>query len=85
MTGAAAVRVVADAGGRVRLAAPWLTGSPGRAVALEDTLDQLRGVRGVQAFPVTGHVVVWCDPDADRAEVAALVAAARADRRDGVP
>ena len=67
--------VVADAAGRVRIAAPWLTRSQSRAVALEDTLDQVRGVSAVHAFPVTGHVVVWCDPDTDRAEVAALVAA----------
>ncbi|SNS93818.1 cation-transporting P-type ATPase C [Geodermatophilus pulveris] len=74
--------VVTDAGGRVRLAVPWLTGSPSRAVLAEDRLDDVPGVLAVQAFPVTGHVVVWAGAGTDRArllEEVAAVAAAPAD------
>ena len=72
-------RVVSDAGGRVRLHAPWLTGSSARAVLVEDALDAVPGVRAAQAFPVTGHVLVWVDPDADRAPVLTTIGAV-ADR-----
>ena len=65
--------VVADAGGRVRLQAPWLSGSPSRAVLVEDALDAVPGVLAVQAFPVTGHVVVWLTADADRGDVLGAV------------
>ncbi|QXG76368.1 cation-translocating P-type ATPase [Modestobacter sp. L9-4] len=68
--------VVADAGGRVRIAVPALTGSPSRAVQVEDALDGVPGVLAAQAFPGTGQVVVWLTPDADRAEVLAVVAGA---------
>ncbi|KQS54791.1 copper-transporting ATPase [Geodermatophilus sp. Leaf369] len=67
--------LVADAGGRVRLHAPWLAGSPSRAVLVEDALDDVAGVLAVQAFPVTGHVVVWAAPDTDREAVLAAVRA----------
>ncbi|RZU33530.1 heavy metal translocating P-type ATPase [Blastococcus saxobsidens] len=66
--------VVADAGGRLRLAAPWLAGSPARAVLVEDRLDAVPGVIAVQAFPITGSVVVWVDDEADRAELLHVVA-----------
>ncbi|WP_269175975.1 heavy metal translocating P-type ATPase [Modestobacter sp. VKM Ac-2986] len=68
--------VVADAGGRVRIAVPALTGSPARAVQVEDALDGVPGVLAAQAFPGTGQVVVWLTPDADRADVLAVVAGA---------
>ena len=67
--------VVAEAGGRLRLVAPCLTGSPSRAVLVEDRLDSVAGVVAVQAFPVTGSVVVWTDPEADRAEILRVVTA----------
>ncbi|MEI4272297.1 cation-translocating P-type ATPase [Klenkia sp. LSe6-5] len=76
--------LVADAGGRVRLHAPWLVGSPSRAVVVEDALDDVPGVLAVQAFPVTGHVVVWAAPDTDRDTVLAAVSAA-AQRPADVP
>jgi manganese/zinc-transporting P-type ATPase C len=53
------LRVVADAAGRLRLAAPWLRGCPARAVAVEDAVAQLDGVRAVHAHPRTGAVVIW--------------------------
>ncbi|WP_214365882.1 heavy metal translocating P-type ATPase [Pseudonocardia sp. H11422] len=64
------LHVVSDAAGRVRLAAPGLTGSPALAVAVEDAVDVVAGVRQVHAYPRTGNVVVWYDPDrCDRAEL----------------
>ncbi|TXR56091.1 cation-translocating P-type ATPase [Quadrisphaera setariae] len=79
--GVAAVRVVADAGGRVRLQADWLRGHPARAVAAEDALDDLDGVHLVRAHPVTGAVVVHCDRDRTALEAlrAAVASAARVD------
>lgn len=68
--------LVADAGGRLRLAVPELQGSPSRAVLVEDALDDVPGVLAVQAFPATGHVVVWTAPGTDRGAVLAVVAAA---------
>jgi cation-transporting P-type ATPase C len=74
--------VVADAGGRLRLSAPWVTGSSSRAVLVEDLLDDLHGVVAVHAFPVTGHVVVWIDADADREQILRAVGAAAEARPD---
>jgi cation-transporting P-type ATPase C len=68
--------IVSDAGGRLRLAVPGLVGSPSRSVVVEDLLDDVPGVLAVQAFPVTGHVVVWTAPDTDRDAVLAAVATA---------
>ncbi|NMI01230.1 heavy metal translocating P-type ATPase [Pseudonocardia acidicola] len=64
------IRVVSDAAGRVRFATPGLVGSPALAVAVEDAVDPVTGVRQVHAYPRTGNVVVWFDPDrCDRAEL----------------
>lgn len=64
------ISVVSDAAGRVRFAAPSLTGSSALAVAVEDAVDPVTGVRQVHAYPRTGHVVVWCDPSrCDRTEL----------------
>ncbi|MPQ97163.1 heavy metal translocating P-type ATPase [Modestobacter sp. I12A-02628] len=76
--------VVADAGGRVRVHAAGLTGSPSRAVLAEDALDAVPGVLAAQGFPVTGHVVVWLTADADRAAVLAAVSAAADQPGDAV-
>jgi manganese/zinc-transporting P-type ATPase C len=67
------VRVVSDAAGRVRFDAPGLRRDPGRAVAVEEALDRVDGVRGVHAFPRTGALVVWYDRAA--ATTAGLAAA----------
>ncbi|MGH3535708.1 MAG: copper-transporting ATPase, partial [Pseudonocardiaceae bacterium] len=62
--------VVSDAAGRVRFATPTLTGSAPLAVAVEDAVDAVAGVRQVHAFPSTGHVVVWLDASrCDRTEL----------------
>lgn len=57
----ASVRLVADAAGRARFACTALRGSTVLAVAVEDALDRLPGVRQVYAYPRTGSVVVWYD------------------------
>ena len=72
-------RVASDAGGRVRFTVPWLRGSAARAVAIEDSVDRLAGVRAVQAFPRTGSVVVWYrEGGCDRGELVTAIAAGRA-------
>ncbi|MFC5139212.1 heavy metal translocating P-type ATPase [Actinomycetospora rhizophila] len=57
--------VVSDAAGRVRFATPWLRDRVALAVAVEDALDALPGVRQAHAHPRTGAVVVWYDPGSD--------------------
>ncbi|MCV7315575.1 manganese-exporting P-type ATPase CtpC [Mycolicibacillus parakoreensis] len=70
--------VVSDAAGRLRLRVGWLRGDSRRAVAVEDALDEVAGVRGVHAYPRTGSVVVWYSPSrGDRDAIVAAVTAAR--------
>jgi cation-transporting P-type ATPase C len=69
------LRVLSDAAGRVRFRAPALRGSAARAVAVEDAVDHVGGVRQVHAYPRTGSVVVWYD--GERCDRALLVAAVR--------
>jgi manganese/zinc-transporting P-type ATPase C len=52
---------VSDAAGRVRYAVPSLRNRSSIAVAVEDAVDEVRGVRLVHAYPRTGSVVVWYD------------------------
>lgn len=56
------MRVLSDAAGRIRFDVPWLKASPGRAVAVEDAVDKVPGVRAVHAYPRTASVVVWVSP-----------------------
>jgi cation-transporting P-type ATPase C len=51
--------LVADAAGRARFTSPHLRGRPALAVAIEDAVDRVTGVRQVHAYPRTGSVVVW--------------------------
>jgi manganese/zinc-transporting P-type ATPase C len=63
-----------EAAGRVRYVATWLRASPARAVAVEDAVAALPGVRAVHAYPRTGSVVVWFRPGGcDHAAVRAAV------------
>jgi cation-transporting P-type ATPase C len=55
------VTVLSDAAGRVRFGTPGLRGKPALAVAVEDNVDTVTGVRQVHAYPRTGNVVVWYD------------------------
>lgn len=57
------VRCASDAAGRVRFRTPSLRGSAGLAVAVEDAVDAVAGVRQVHAYPRTGNVVIWYDRD----------------------
>ncbi|WP_307793216.1 cation-translocating P-type ATPase [Amycolatopsis sp. MtRt-6] len=77
----APLTLVSDAGGRVRFVGPALRGSHARAVAVEDAVDQVPGVRGVHAYPRTASVVVWYDRlRCDRHElVTAIERALRSD------
>jgi cation-transporting P-type ATPase C len=59
---APALTVLSDAAGRLRAHAPWLRDAPGRAVAVEDAVGQVSGVRAVHAYPRTASVVVWYAP-----------------------
>ncbi len=63
---------------------PGLVGSPSRSVVVEDLLDDVPGVLAVQAFPGTGHVVVWTAPGTDRDAVLTAVTAA-AERPADLP
>ncbi|GAA1262680.1 cation-translocating P-type ATPase [Pseudonocardia aurantiaca] len=66
----AAVAVVSDAAGRVRFTVPGLIGCRALAVAVEDAVDDVEYVRQVHAYPRTGSVVVWFDPQrCDRVEL----------------
>ncbi|GGF33739.1 heavy metal translocating P-type ATPase [Williamsia phyllosphaerae] len=50
---------VSDAAGRLRLRVGWLRGSSIRAVAIEEAVIGVPGVRVVHAYPRTGSVVIW--------------------------
>ncbi|MEJ2860059.1 heavy metal translocating P-type ATPase [Actinomycetospora flava] len=67
--------VVSDAAGRVRFATPWLRDRVALAVAVEDALDAVPGVRRAHAHPRTGAVVVWYDPGSSARGVLAQVIA----------
>lgn len=68
--------VRSDAAGRLRLTVQWLRGQTRRAVAVEEAVGSVRGVRAVHAHPRTGSVVVWFGASAERAEVLAAIDAA---------
>ncbi|MDG4665315.1 cation-translocating P-type ATPase [Mycobacterium sp. 236(2023)] len=57
-----ALTVRSDAAGRMRLHAPWFRNDAARAVAIEDSVEQIPGVRAVHAYPRTASVVIWYSP-----------------------
>src|SRR5690349_12420982 len=78
--------VLSDAAGRVRLRAPWIASRAVRAVAVEESVAKIAGVRAVHAYPRTASVVVWYSPKrADRAAIREAVIAARATPVELVP
>lgn len=82
----ASLTVVSDAAGRMRVCAPWLRGDAVRAVAVEDAVDQVAGVRAVHAFPRTASVVVWYSPKrCDRDAVLSAITTAAEVARHLVP
>jgi manganese/zinc-transporting P-type ATPase C len=69
--------VVSDAAGRMRLQANWFRSNAVLAVAIEDEVDKVAGVRAVHAYPRTASVVIWYSPNrCDKAAVLAAVSAA---------
>lgn len=78
--------VLSDAGGRIRLSVPGLRSDPVRAVAIEDAVDDVTGVRTVHAYPRTGSVVVWYSPSrCDTTHVLAAINDALITERTLVP
>ncbi|WP_055399130.1 MULTISPECIES: manganese-exporting P-type ATPase CtpC [unclassified Mycobacterium] len=76
-TNDAALRVISDAAGRMRVSVEWLRGDSRRAVAVEEGVAAQDGVRVVHAYPRTGSVVVWYSPlRCDRAAVLAAIGSA---------
>ncbi len=65
--------VVSDAAGRMRVNASELRIDSVRAVAIEDTVAKITGVRAVHAYPRTGSVVIWYSPA--RTDTAAVLTA----------
>ncbi|WZH54059.1 MAG: cation-translocating P-type ATPase [Nocardioides alkalitolerans] len=77
---------LAEGAGRVRFAVAGIRHSDARAVAVENAVDLVEGVRAVHAFPRTGAVVVWFRPGrCDVAAVADAIAAAAAAAAPAVP
>ncbi|QII03998.1 cation-translocating P-type ATPase [Rhodococcoides fascians A25f] len=80
------IEILSDAAGRMRLRVDWLRSSPGRAVAVEDHVDKIRGVRAVHVYPRTASVVVWYSRTrTDRAELFDAVNAGRSTNWALVP
>lgn len=78
--------VVSDAAGRMRVHVGWVRANARRAVAVEEAVDRLDGVRTVHAYPRTGSVVVWYSPRrCDRAAVLAAITAAAAVAAELIP
>jgi cation-transporting P-type ATPase C len=66
--------LVSDAAGRARFLGAAMQGSRVRAVAVEDAVDHVAGVRQVHAYPRTGSVVVWYERSrCDRDELVAAI------------
>lgn len=70
-----------DAAGRVRMIVPWLRTADRRdadlrAVAIEESVARVDGVRAAHAYPRTGSVVVWFRDGTDRADVISAIEAA---------
>lgn len=81
-----ALTVLSDAAGRIRLDAPWFRNDSPRAVAIEDAVEQVPGVRAVHAYPRTASIVVWYSPKrCDKDAVFAAIDAAAHVARDLVP
>ncbi|UZF54827.1 cation-translocating P-type ATPase [Gordonia polyisoprenivorans] len=70
--------VRSDAAGRLRLVVEALRGtSAARAVAVEDAVIAVAGVRAVHVYPRTGSVVVWYRRNTDRGAIDRAIAAGR--------
>jgi len=86
LPGASDLFVISDAAGRMRVRAPWMWSRPVRAVAVEESVDKIAGVRAVHAYPRTASVVVWYSPKrCDRSAVLHAIRAAEILSTDLVP
>ncbi|UPW11910.1 cation-translocating P-type ATPase [Gordonia terrae] len=73
--------VRSSAAGRVRMTVPWLripdrAAADRRAVAVEESVARVAGVRAVHAYPRTASVVVWFRADTDPEAIDHAIAAA---------
>ncbi|QFS93937.1 putative copper-exporting P-type ATPase V [Mycobacterium sp. THAF192] len=81
-----ALTVVSDAAGRIRLHAPWFRGDSRRAVAIEDAVEQVTGVRAAHAYPRTASIVIWYSPKrCEHSELFAAIETAAGVARELVP
>ena len=81
-----ALTLVSDAAGRIRLHAPWFRGDSRRAVAIEDAVEQVSGVRAVHAYPRTASIVIWYSPKrCEHSELFAAIETAAGVARELVP
>jgi len=72
------LKVVSQGGGRMRVRASGFDFDEVRAVAIEDAVAKVAGVRAVQAYPRSASVVVWYLPDdCDTAAVLSSIAEAQ--------
>lgn len=70
--------VLSNAAGRLRVHVPWVRADQVRAVAVEESVDKVPGVRAVHAYPRTASVVVWYSPRrCDTADVLSAITAAQ--------
>ena len=63
--------IVSNAAGRLRVHTASLAGDSRRAVAIEDAVATIAGVRAVHAYPRTASIVVWYSPS--RCDTAAVL------------
>jgi len=69
--------VISAAAGRMRVQVNGFRVDGGRAVAIEETVGKLAGVRAVRAYPRTATVVVWYSPpDCSTAAILSAIAGA---------
>ena len=81
-----ALEVVSDAAGRMRVTVAWVCSNSRRAVAVEESVGRLPGVRAVHAYPQTGSVVVWYSPRrADRSSLLAAITASKHVANELIP
>ncbi|KZS82243.1 metal-transporting ATPase [Mycobacterium kansasii] len=72
------LKVLSDAAGRMRVRAGGFEFDAVRAVAIEDTVAKVPGVRAVYAYPRTASVVIWYSPEScDTTAVASAISDAR--------
>jgi cation-transporting ATPase V len=69
----AALKVISDASGRMRVHANGFDVDAVRAVAIEETVAKVAGVQAVHAYPRTASIVIWYSTE--RCDTAAVLSA----------